>query len=241
MTGAATAGARPAPHPVRAWFWAHPEWWAMALAGAGWAALAAGALAGADHGAHGGGPSWPAGAMVTAMMVPLVVPHVRFVAGSSLWRRRHAAVGWFLVGYLGLWAVAQAGLEVGWAWASGRLGQTAAAAAAVAAAALWEVTPAQLRRRRRCHRLVPLAPRGWRADAACARYGVATGARCLAVCWAAMLVCAAFGHGLPVVAAVFGVQLSGRYRPRPPARWHALVLLGVGAAALAWAHRGVAH
>ena len=166
------------------------------------------------------------------MMVPLVIPHVRFVAQSSLWRRRDASVGWFLVGYLGLWVVAQVTLEVGWLWTTARLGATAAAGSAVAIAALWEVASAQRGRRRRCHRLDPLAPRGWRANVACARFGVVTGVRCFAVCWAAMLLCAVFGHGLLVMAVVFGVQWSGRYHASSSARWRAAALLAVGAVGL---------
>ena len=170
--------------------------------------------------------------MVTAMMLPLVIPHVRFVAGSSLWRRRHVAVAWFLSGYLSLWAAAQLGLEAGWLWASSRVGVTGAVWAVVACAALWEVAPAERQRRRRCHRITPLAPRGWEADAACVRFGVATGVRCFAVCWAAMLLCSVFSHGLLIMAGVFGVQWSSRYHVSASKWWRAAALLAVGALGL---------
>ena len=228
----AAVRARPRAHPVRRWAWGHPEWWVVGLAGAAWAGLTAGSLVLGDHMGHGDGPSWRTVAMVAAMMLPLVVPHVRFVVGSSLWRRRVASVAWFIAGYFGLWVLVQVGLEVGWSWASPALGATGAAVA-VAVAALWEVSDGQSRRQGRCHRLARLAPWGWRADAACARYGAATGVRCVAVCWPAMLMCAAFSHGLIVMAFVFGVQLSGRYRADAPPWWRSVALVVTGAIGLA--------
>ena len=221
MTHPATAPSRSAPHPLRLWLWSRPEWWALSLAVAGWAALAAGALVAGPslhnghgpgrHGIHATETLWPTAVMVSAMMLPLVVPNIRFVAHASLWRRRNAAVAWFLAGYLGLWVVAQAGLEVALAWTSGPVGPTVAAWASVGAAAAWETSTGQRRRRRRCHRLSSLPPRGWAANAACGRLGLSMGVRCFSVCWAVMLVCAAFAHDLLVMAVVFGVQLGGRY------------------------------
>jgi predicted metal-binding membrane protein len=100
--------------------------------------------------------------------------------------------------------------------------------AAVVLAALWELSPARVRRLRRCHRTVPLAPRGWRADGDCALYGATTGLSCAAMCWALMAACAAFSHSLPVMAVLFGVQLSDRYQRRPSPVLAALAVLGVG-------------
>jgi predicted metal-binding membrane protein len=102
-----------------------------------------------------------------------------------------------------------------------------------ATAAAWEIGPIKRRELRRCHRTVPLAPRGWRADADCVRYGLTTGFSCLTMCWALMVACAAFAHSLPVMAVLFGVQLSGRYQRRPSPALAALAVLGVCLVSLA--------
>jgi predicted metal-binding membrane protein len=165
--------------------------------------------------------------MVIAMMVPLTITNVRHVAQSSLWRRRNRAIAGFLVGYLAVWVVVQTIIVETWGLLIPLVGWGAAAGIAMIAAALWEVSPIKRRRLRRCHRTVPLAPRGWRADADCARYGVSTGFSCVTVCWALMVAAAAFSHSVVVMAVLFGVQASGRYQRRPSPVVAALVVLGV--------------
>lgn len=209
--------------------WRHPEWWVVAVAVAAWAILAgmagmAAAHAGHPHRSHG---TLGMVAMVIAMMFPLTLANVRHVALSSLWRRRHRAIAAFLVGYLAVWIAVQAGITMGWKLLASLVGWQAAVAAVGIVAALWEVSPAKARRLRRCHRTVPLAPRGWRADADCARYGLTTGLSCVAMCWALMAACAAFSHSLPVMAVLFGVQVSGRYQRRQRRSAPALAALAV--------------
>jgi predicted metal-binding membrane protein len=116
-------------------------------------------------------------------------------------------------------------LAAAWSVAAARGGATAAAMVVVALAVVWEMVPVR-RRIRRCRRTAPLAARGWRADAECARMGVRTGAGCVGGCWAVMAACAAFAHSLPVMVALFGVQWIGRRHPRwPPALAAAAVLV----------------
>jgi predicted metal-binding membrane protein len=88
---------------------------------------------------------------------------------------------------------------------------------------------------------MPLAPRGWRADADCARFGAMAGASCVSVCWALMAVCVVFAHSLPVMAVLFAVQLTGRYRRDPSPALTALAVLGVCLAALAARFAGGHH
>jgi predicted metal-binding membrane protein len=107
------------------------------------------------------------------------------------------------------------------------IGWETAAGVAILAAALWEVSPIKRQRLRRCHRTVPLAPRGWRADVDCAHYGVTTGFSCVTTCWALMVAAAAFAHSFLVMGVLFGVQLSGRYQQRPSPILAALAVLGV--------------
>ncbi len=89
--------------------WYHPEWCAVVLATAGWVVLTWLALA--DPGRFFGSPEvhpplhavGHAALMVTAMMVPFVLPQVAFVAQSSLWSRRYRAAAGYLAGYLVVW------------------------------------------------------------------------------------------------------------------------------------------
>ena len=215
--------------------WRNPEWWVVMVAAVAWLSMAgishtshthashAGITAGTDHVQHTLGVV----SMVIAMMVPLTITNVRHVAQSSLWRRRHRAIAVFLAGYLAVWLVVQTIIVETWGLLAPLVGWVTAGGVAMVAAALWEIAPIKRRRLRRCHRTVPLAPRGLRADADCARYGVSTGLSCVTMCWALMVAAAAFSHSLMVMAVLFGVQASGRYQRRPSPIFAALAVLGV--------------
>ena len=212
--------------------WRNPEWWVVMVAAVAWVSMAgifhthashAGITAGTDHVQHTLGVV----AMVIAMMVPLTITNVRHVAQSSLWRRRNRAIAVFLVGYLAVWLVVQTIIVETWGLLAPLVGWGTAGGIAMVAAALWEIAPIKRRRLRRCHRTVPLAPRGWRADADCAHYGVSTGFSCVTMCWALMVAAAAFSHSLLVMSVLFGVQVSGRYQRRPSPVLAALAVLGV--------------
>jgi len=219
--------------------WRHPEWWVVAAAAAAWLFMIlrpdphAGHLMASPGALHGHGLLGMA-AMVVAMMLPLTLTNARHVALSSLWRRRHRAILAFLLGYLAVWLAVQAVIMGAWGWIAPLAGWKMAAVAAVLAAAAWEIGPIKRRELHRCHRTVPLAPRGWRADADCLRYGLTTGVSCLTMCWALMVACAAFAHSLPVMAVLFGVQLSGRYQRRPSPILAAVAVLGVCLVAGLW-------
>jgi predicted metal-binding membrane protein len=139
-----------------------------------------------------GTPMWVV--MALAMMVPTAMPAVQHVAGTSLyWRRRRAAAE-FLVAFLALWtAFGVLVLRPLAAWHPA--GSRFALAVALAAAALWQLTPLKLRALRACHRSRPLPPRGWRAPAGVADFGLHNGAACLASCWAMMAAAAVSGSG----------------------------------------------
>lgn len=229
----ASAAAPGVLHRARRFGWRHPEWWVLAAAAGAWAWMLAVPHPHAHaQAASGADVRWTM-AMVAAMMLPLTIPHVRHVARSSLWRRRHRGVAGFLAGYLAVWMLAMtaivATLDIG-----GRVaGSVVVVGVATAAAVLWEVAPFRRRMLRRCGRTMPLSPRGWRADADCACFGALAGASCVSVCWALMAVCVVFAHSLPVMAVLFGVQLTGRYRHDPSPAMTALAVLGVCVASLA--------
>lgn len=227
--------------------WSHPEWWALALALAAWTLLIASnpttaveAGAGAHHHhPQGAQPSIAMGTMhwqlmVVAMMLPVVVPSLRVTAFRSLRRRRHRALAGFLVGYLAVWAIAgvAACSLVAAAPVLTRDGQGRAAAAAGAflLAALWQSTPLKRRALVACHRTLPLAPSGWRADRDCLVFGGRIGWSCCAGCWPLMVACTLTGHHVLALVACGGIGLVERYSWRPRMRPLAVAMLGLALA-----------
>jgi hypothetical protein len=206
--------------------WRHPEWWVIIIAAVAWTLILP--HANHNHTVPSVGHSIIATAvMLAAMMLPLALANVRYVAFSSLWRRRHRAMAAFLVGYLCCWALVQTAIQGTLGFFAPLLGYTLVAGLATVTAVLWELTPGMKRRLRRCGLTVSLAPRGWRADTECAKYGVITGLGCVTTCWALMVAVAAFSHSVLVMAVVFGVQVSNRYQRRPSPGLTSLAILGV--------------
>jgi predicted metal-binding membrane protein len=150
--------------------------------------------------------------MIGAMMLPMAAMAARHVAFRSFRERRGRALAAFLVGYASVWlAVGPLYLAAGivarlaaGGWALAPLG------AALALAAAWQSAPAKRRALRRCHRTVPLAPSGLRADLDCLRFGLAHGRACVVSCWALMLVPAAAGHQVLPMLLVALVALAER-------------------------------
>jgi predicted metal-binding membrane protein len=184
--------------------WRHPEWWALALSLGAWVLLV-------GEGAHRHFAAWSL--MVVAMMVPLVVGPIRTTAARSLWRRRHRAIAIFLAGYLILWLAAGAGFFLLLSVLGVNAGSPSPLliASAFALALGWQLAPAKRRALNACHRTMPLAPRGSRADRDCFRYGLRIGAYCLMSCWALMLACLITGHATPALAVITLVLTAERY------------------------------
>ncbi len=176
--------------------------------------LAGSAAAGATPLAAGL-PMWAL--MAAAMMLPTAIPAVRHVAVHSLyWRRRRATLE-FVVVYTGLWALFSAvvlGLLLPLAPASPAL----VLPVALAIAALWQLTPLKRRALRACHRPRALPPRGWRATAGVARFGLGNGAACLASCWAMMLTMAAAGSARLIWMAALTALISAEKLNLKPMR-----------------------
>lgn len=202
---------------LRQFTWRHPEWWVVALAVLSWGVLL-------PHGGHPMGFGGELGhwmLMVGAMMLPFLVEQVRVAAEASLWARRHRAIGLFLTGYLAPWLAV--GVFAAWlrgqAWTRGE----GAPAAFFALGVLWIAMPLRTRALAECHRRVPLAPVGWRADRDCLRYGVTVGLPCVASCWPLMFACAFTGHSTVAMAGGFLVGALERwpYRPRQRAAMEA--------------------
>jgi predicted metal-binding membrane protein len=204
--------------------WRHPEWWSLALCAAAWLALIASTADGAApqawarhaiHDAPAASPILDGGrwlTMVVAMMVPLVLEPIRTTAARSLWRRRHQAIGGFLAGYVVPWLLA------GLAFAISTWTLSVAIGAAVRSwwpmafvlAAVWQLAPAKRRALVSCHETRPLAPHGWPALRDCFSFGWMVGVRCVATCWALMLVCVLGGHSLTIMAGIAALGAAER-------------------------------
>lgn len=216
---------------LRSLTWARPDWWVVLAAAAAWGLLA---LAPADGFARG----LPARegmfvCMVVAMMVPLRLPAIRYVAASSLWSRRQRAIAGWLLGYLGVWAIAGAAmLAIVDGLVSG-IGRAGAIATAFAAAIAWTLAGPRRSWLRRCATTIPLRPRGLGADADAVRHGAIIGWSCVASCGAVMAAAVA-SHSLAVMAALTGLLLAERAARVSIARTvaTALVVIGLGALAL---------
>lgn len=162
--------------------------------------------------------------MTLAMMLPMVITPLRTTAERSLWRRRHRAMAGFLLGYLAPWIV------IGIAISSIDIPYRFAPAIAFAVAGAWQLTRFHGKALMSCHRSMPLAPRGWRADRDCVRYGWWIGTRCVASCWALMLACVLSEHALVAMIGLTSVGLIERYARKPDQR---LLSAGLFAAAFA--------
>lgn len=170
--------------------------------------------------------------MAVAMMVPPALPAVWHVAGNSFYWRRRRAVLEFVVVFLAVW-VAYSVVVLGAISGSGATASPLAAAAALALAALWQLTPAKHRALQACHRTRPLPPKGWRATAGVADFGLHNGAACLASCWALMLTTAFVG--LPKLAwmAALTALITAERLSLKPRRASRRIGIALGAAAIA--------
>ena len=200
------------------------EWWIGFASAGAWALLIflPHPHSHAGHVQGIGGTLIATAAMVVAMMLPLTIPSIREGMRSTGHRDESRALAGFLVGYMAVWMVAMAAVTVAWTVAASWLGWPAAAGGTVIVAALWEAI---------AHGQHSAHAR--RPGAGNVRTGGAIGLACVTRCWALMAVCVAFAHSLPVMLAIFTMQMAGRYGRRQIPGLAALAVLGIGVAALA--------
>jgi predicted metal-binding membrane protein len=228
------------------WTWRHPEWWSMGLSLLAWLSfLGRGDGAASSefnpfylhHHAHVEGLLFPWTTemiawmiMVVAMMLPLIVDRMRITAMRSMWERRHRSIFLFTLGYLAVWMLA--GIVAGGAIVSLET-QTWFRPAIVSAisfslAAFWQFTATKRRALISCHRTIPLAPHGWRANADCLHYGWLIGGSCLANCGVLMVACSLSGHSLAAMVGAGSIIAVERYGVRPSPVIFAAAIAGLG-------------
>lgn len=167
--------------PLRRAAWSVPEWPWIVLVTSAWALLA-------THEVHGRGlGSWVI--MVVAMMLPATLPLARLISLQSLWNRRYRSAAIFLAAYVAVWTAFGAVALVAWSLsgADGALEPATATAALLLVSAVWLLTDRHRLFLRRCHRLLPIRPRGWRADRSCLVFGAYHARQCVGTCWPLML------------------------------------------------------
>lgn len=145
--------------------------------------------------------------MATAMMLPTTLPAARHVGLNSLRRRQWRAMAVYVAAYLAVWMAfgvpavtlarmaGAAGVESRWL-----------VPGTLALAAGWQLTPWKRHALFACRRTVPLPLTGFRADLACARFGVVQAGRCMVSCWPLMLLMSVAGQhnlmGMTLLAAI---------------------------------------
>jgi predicted metal-binding membrane protein len=158
--------------------------------------------------------------MVVAMMLPLIVDSIRVTAVRSLWARRDWAIIVFILGYLVPWMLAGSFISAAIVILHGQrwFHPTIATSLAFGLAAVWQLTAAKKHMLRSCHRTIPIAPKGWRANLDCLWYGWTIGGNCLLNCGALMMACPLSGHNVAVMAGVASISAAERYTLRPRQR-----------------------
>jgi predicted metal-binding membrane protein len=136
--------------------------------------------------------------MVLAMMLPAAIPAVDHVRRNSLRPRRGRAVVEFLAAYTVVWTLFMVAATLALGTIRDRLPASwpgdPILAALFAVAAVWQISRHRRRLLQGCRRARPLAVHGWGATRDATAFGLTYGLRCLATCWALMLV--TLGHGL---------------------------------------------
>lgn len=216
-----------------------PEWPVSLLVGAGWLTLGWLQISNshAAHASHAGATPGVAalGAwalMTLAMMVPATLPAVRHVGLNSTRDRRRHAMGVYVAAYVAVWIVFGAAALAAAIATTQSIGAQRLVVVTLALGAAWQISRTKRRAVAACRRTVPLPPGGWRADVACARFGVRQACRCVRVCWPLMFLMAVVGHQIVLMMALTVLVLAEERAPRPER--FILPIAGVLASAAVW-------
>jgi predicted metal-binding membrane protein len=172
--------------------------------------------------------------MIGAMMLPLAIPPLQFVARQSFARRRQQAVALWLLGFIAVTALAgvAASLTIILLRASlASIELTTWAAIGYALAAGWQISETKRRALVLCHVTPPLRPFGLAADCDAARFGFGHGWRCSRSCLPVMVPVMVAGPSPMEMFVIFSLLLAERSAFQPDRRFMlrtAVILLAVG-------------
>lgn len=139
-------------------------------------------------------------AMMTAMMLPAILPVVKLYACAAA-RGRAAPTAFFVLGYVAVWAAMAGPAYLGWRaleepLATGEAWVARLAGATFLAAAVWQVTPLKQMCLRHCRSPLGFFLRfgnGIHQKRGAVRMGLSHGAFCLGCCWALFAVLVVLG------------------------------------------------
>ena len=173
--------------------------------------------------------------MIGAMMLPLAIPPLQFVAQQSFARRRQRALALWLAGFLTLTAAAGVVASLAILLLRGLLASIDvalwSAAICYAVAAGWQISQAKRRALVLCHVTPPLRPFGIAADLDAARFGFGHGWRCSRSCFPVMVPVMVAGPSPMEMFVIFALLLAERSAFQPDRRFMmrtAAILLALG-------------
>lgn len=163
--------------------------------------------------------------MVGAMMLPLAIPPLQFVAQQSFARRRRRALALWFVGFVALTALASVVASGTIFLLRGLLasvdGTAWSAAFGYALAAGWQLSETKRRALVLCHLTPPLRPYGIAAVLDAVAFGFGHGWRCSRACLPVMVPAVLAGQSPMEMFVVFAVLLAERSAFRPDRRFMA--------------------
>jgi predicted metal-binding membrane protein len=173
--------------------------------------------------------------MIGAMMLPLAIPPLQFVARQSFARRRQRALVLWILGFFAVTALAGVVASLTIILLRGSLASielTAwSAAIGYALAAGWQLSETKRRALVLCHVTPPLRPFGIAADLDATRFGLGHGWRCSRSCLPVMVPVMVAGPSPMEMFVVFALLLAERSAFQPDRRFMvrtAVILLAVG-------------
>lgn len=155
--------------------------------------------------------------MIVAMMYPLLLEPVRYVAFANTRRRRHGAIAIFLFAYTNFWVLV--GLCMIWCNVqvqkqilnSNLIPHDLLVAGGFALTAIWMVTPLHRLSRANCGLTMPLRIYGWKSHVDSLVYGLKIGLACVRTCWAPMALLLFANHSLAAMIIVTTLLIYDRY------------------------------
>ena len=156
-------------------------------------------------------------AMIFAMAPPLLVREIGYLWRTSLRRMRSIAISWFACGYVSVWLLAGVALL---ALLEPITASPERIVGTVILIAIWLCSPARQRCLNACHRPPTLRVFGAAAQLDALRYGISTGAYCVATCGVLMLpVFLTTEHHLAAMALAAAIATLERHLPARRPRW----------------------
>jgi len=124
--------------------------------------------------------------MTILMAGPVMLPGIRHTGLNSLYWRRRRAMSEYAFGYFICWFLYNLLLMFFIVILQNFFGNYQIFISFLVAAAFWQVSPYKQRFIKKCHRSIPLPPKGCAAEVASMKFGLTNGLSCIGRCWPLM-------------------------------------------------------